>query len=65
MFSDSKMNKGGITQKNIKKAMQAISNEQPKKTILTQKEKKGVFVQNSKKKLNVEINKIRNNHKII
>ena len=40
MFSDSKMNKGGITQKNIKKAMQAISNEQPKKTILTQKEKK-------------------------
>ena len=65
MFSDSKMNKGGITQKNIKKAMQAISNEQPKKTILTQKEKKERLRAKLKKKLNVEINKIRNNHKII
>jgi hypothetical protein len=40
MFSDLKNSKGGITQENIKKAAQVISNEQPKKTVLTQKEKK-------------------------
>ena len=53
------MNKGGITQKNIKKAMQAISNEQPKKRYLHKKRKGASSCKTQRKKLNVEINKIK------